>query len=127
MARAARWHRAMLTHWNLALAAMVRFAGAVANRSGLAVWKTRNSAQSGLPRAGGVAANPVDRTRTRFRTPARISGWRYVFGNRVEVDGASKRSGHAAVPMGAEAGSIFRRRPISSVRARAPSNHSHRK
>src|SRR5712664_2622997 len=126
VAWAARWHRAVFTPRNLAVAAMVRFAGAVANRGGFAVRATGDTAQPGLPQACGVAADPVDRTRARFRAPARISGWRYVLRDRVEVYGASRRSRHAAVSMGAEAGSIFRSGPIAGVRAGARPNHRDR-
>src|ERR1700730_6055634 len=125
VAWAARWHRAVFTPRNLAIAAMVRFSGAVTNRGGFAVRATGDSAQSGLSHAGGVAADPVARARARLRAPARISGWRYVLGDRVEVHGASRRSGHAAVPMGAEAGSLFRSGPITGVRACAGPKHSH--
>src|SRR5271166_1063891 len=117
VAWAPRWDRAVLTPRNLAVATMVRFAGAVANRGRFAVRAAGDSAQPGLPLACGVAADPVDRTRARFRAPARISGWRYVLGDRLEVHGASRRSGHAAVPMGAEAGSIFRSGSIAGFRA----------
>src|SRR5437899_3398663 len=126
LAWAACWHRAVLIPRNLAFAAMVRFAGAVANRGGFAVRAAGDTAQPGLPQAGGVAADAVDGTRARFRTPARISSWRYVLGDRVEIHGASRRSGHATVPMGAEAGSLFRSGPTPGVRPCARPNHRHR-
>src|SRR6202045_5203155 len=97
---------------------MVRFAGALANRSGFAVRTTGDSAQPGLPHACGVAADSLDRTRARFRALARISGWRHVLGDRVEVHGASRSSGDAPVPVGAEAGSLFRSRPVPGVGGR---------
>src|SRR5437762_10504983 len=126
LAWAACWHRAVLIPRNLAFAAMVRFAGAVANRGGFAVRAAGDTAQPGLPQAVGVAADAVDGTRARFRAPARISGWRHVLGDRVEVHGASRRSDHATVPMGAEAGSLFRSGPIAGVRACARPKHRHR-
>src|SRR5260370_16175439 len=126
LAWASLWHRAVLTARDLAFAAMVRFAGAAENRGGFAVRATGDTAQPGLPQACGVAADPVDRTRARSRAPARISGWRHVLGDRVEVYGASRRSSHAAVSMGAEAGNIFRSGPIASVRAGARPNHRDR-
>src|SRR6267143_1443575 len=107
----------MLAPRNLALAAVVRFAGAVANRGGFADRAAGDSAQPRLPRACGVAADAVDGGRARFRTPARIPGWRYVLRERVEINGAAWHSGYAAFPMGAEAGSIFRCGPVSVVRA----------
>ena len=64
VAGAARWHRAVLAPRNLAVAAMVRFAGAIANRGGFAVRATGDSAQPGLPHARRFAPNSVDRTRT---------------------------------------------------------------
>src|SRR5260221_5530830 len=94
VARAARWHRAVFAPRNLAVAAMVRFAGAVANRGGFAGRATGDTAQPGLPQACGVAADPVDRTPARFRAPARISGWRYVLGDRVESYGPPLRARH---------------------------------
>src|SRR5580693_4025840 len=100
VAWAARWHRTVFTARILAVAAMVRFARAVANRGGFALRATADSAQSGLSQACGVEADPLDRPRARVRTSARISGWRYVLGDRVEVHGASRQSGHSLVPMG---------------------------
>src|SRR6266446_6771634 len=116
----------MLAPRNLALAAVVRFAGAVANRGGFADRAAGDSAQPRLPRACGVAADAVDGARARFRTPARIPGWRYVLRDRVEIHGAAWHSGYAAFPMGAEAGSIFRCGPVSVVRACARSGRGPR-
>src|SRR2546423_1347141 len=96
---------------------MVRFGGGVTDRGGFAWRAAGNSAQPCLPGAYGVAPDAVDRARARFRTPARISVWRYLLGDRVEIHGPTGRSGDAAVPMGAEAGSIFRGGSVAGVRA----------
>ena len=125
VARAACRHRTELPPRHLAVAAMVRFAGAVANRGGFAIRATRDSAQPGLPHPCGVAADAVDRTRAGFRAPARIPGWRHVLGDRLEVHGASRSSGDAAVPVGTEAGSLFRSRPVAGVRGSDRPSDSH--
>jgi len=77
----------------------------------------REVLHSPVYRACGLAADAVDRARARFRTPARISTWRYLLGDRVEIHGAAERSGYSAFPMGAEAGGVFRRGSIAGVRA----------
>ena len=113
VARAARGNRVALALRDLALASVVRFTCAFANRCGFAAWAARNPAQPRLPRAGGRAPSSLDRAWSRIRAPARISSGRQLRGTRVEIHGTARRSGHAPIPVGTEAGSIFRGGPIA--------------
>ena len=112
----ARGNRVAVALRDLALTSMVRFACAAAGRCGFAAWAAGNLAQPNLSRAGGRAGNSLDRARARFRALARISTRRQLHGNRLEIHGATRRAGYAAVPVGTKAGSIFRGRPIAGFR-----------
>src|SRR4029077_12185315 len=107
VARSARRHRAIFASRNLALAAVVRFSGAAANRRRPAVRTSPDANESGLPRTRGVTPDTLDGTRARFRTTSRIPARGYLFGDRVEIHGAAQRSGYTAFPMGAETGNLF--------------------
>src|SRR5579862_5277856 len=109
MARSARWHRAIFASRTLALAAVVRFSSAAANRRRPAVRTARHAEEFRLPRTRGFATNAMDGTRARFRTTPRIPARRYLFGDRMEVHGTAQFSCHAALPMGAETRDLFRR------------------
>ena len=61
-------------------------------------------------------ADAMDRARTRIRALAGISARRQLLGDRLEVNGATGRSSHAALPMGAKTGSVFRRGSVAGIR-----------
>ncbi len=120
LACSTRRDRAAIALRVLASAAMVRSACAPSNRGRHSGGPSRNSAEPDLSIACGIATVDVGRPRTRFRTVARISARRQLFGDCLEIDRAPQRTGDAFISMGAEAGSVFRGGSISSVRSAHP-------